>query len=132
MGTATNAILFYGYCWEDEASWPWDVDDSSDEDDEEYSWHERYARMKGLTDEAARPFIAKEPCTVETHCSGECPMPYVAIKASTTLAWRGHPQEIRALRTDPAWNKQLAAFCKLLDINIKGKKAAWWLVSDWT
>lgn len=56
MGVSTDAILFYGYCWDDEdVRNPWEIgredadDDEDDEDDatEDEDWEERYARTKG-------------------------------------------------------------------------------------
>jgi len=48
MGVSTDAILFYGYCWDDEHSlWKADDDDNSDDDDKN-DWETRYARTKGL------------------------------------------------------------------------------------
>lgn len=48
MGQSTNAILFYGFCWE-ESGEPWNVGkDYDDHDDQDSSWEDRYARLKGL------------------------------------------------------------------------------------
>jgi len=49
MGVSTDAILFYGYCWDEEdARNPWEVgrDDATDDDDDD-DWEARYARAKG-------------------------------------------------------------------------------------
>jgi hypothetical protein len=52
MSISTNAILFYGYCWDEETSRPWtirkDDEDESDESEEEEDWEDRYALAKGL------------------------------------------------------------------------------------
>lgn len=57
MGQSTNAILFYGYCWTDEARNPWLLDityenqDDYTEEEMDKSWEERYVRLKhGLTE----------------------------------------------------------------------------------
>lgn len=81
--------------------------------------------------DAKRKIIKAAPCFVGTHCSGECPMPYVAVTTSETICHRGEMKEITALTVDPAWDAALAEFCAALSIKIEGKKAAWWLVSDW-
>jgi hypothetical protein len=50
MGVSTDAILFYGYCWDDEDMHnPWQSPDGDDEDDDggDDGWEERYARAKG-------------------------------------------------------------------------------------
>ncbi len=32
MGTSTDAILFYGYCWDEERRHPWEDDEYEDEE----------------------------------------------------------------------------------------------------
>lgn len=177
MGTSTDAILFYGYCWDEETSRPWQIggdtsDDEDDEDnDEKDDWEARYARAKNCLPpstpfpertvtptrengwsstpkdysaaeqaiidqhraywDAKRKLVDAAECCVGTHCSGECPMPYVAVKASCTISNRGYMNEITSLAVDPAWNEALAEFCTAMGIKTSGCKAAWWLVSDW-
>lgn len=62
MTVSTDAILFYGYCWDDEASSPWelggDVPEESENEDAS-AWEERYARVKGLLPPSA-PFPDRE------------------------------------------------------------------------
>lgn len=49
MGVSTDAILFYGYCWDKEAHTPYgDEDEDEDDDSGEDGWETRYARVKGL------------------------------------------------------------------------------------
>lgn len=75
-------------------------------------------------------------CVVETHCSADCPMPYVAIKASLTRAWRGSPHEISGLAAEPFWQAGIDEFCAIMGIKTDnaegGGRATWWLVSDWS
>lgn len=180
MGESTDAILFYGYCWDDETDRPWEIgsennspdDDDADEDDKtDKDWKDRYARTKGclppstafpgrmvtptrengwsstpkdysaeeqsIIDQhtaywaAKRELVDAAVCCIDTHCSGECPMPFVAMKASQTTSWRGHMMEITSLAVDPSWDAELAAFCATMGIKTDGKKVAWWLVSNW-
>lgn len=171
MGTSTDAILFYGYVWEDETSRPWTIgkeyDEDSDEsqDEEDDSWEERYANAMGLKRPEAKfpdgvynvktgqydhptedqPLLdeysaywkakyelaAASPVMVDTHCSCECPMPLVAIRESYTCSSRGDATEITSLKKKPEWNKQLKTFCKVMGIDVKGKKPGWFLVSNW-
>lgn len=139
MGQSTDAILFYGYCWEDETSKPWEIGkDSEDEDDED--WEDRYARLKGLKRPsrpweiieehsahwaAERELVAVLPVQIDTHCS------FVAVKASKTRAWRGSPMEITSLEVKPEWDAQLREFCQLMGIDVGDQQPRWWLVSDW-
>ncbi len=170
MGQSTDAILFYGYCWEEETSRPWTIgadDDSRDSDD----WETRLATVENCLPPSAqyperqvtptrengwsstpkdysaaeqaiidqhvaywrkkREIAEASPCIVGTHCSGECPMPYVAVRVSQTIANRGYMKEISSLAIDPSWDDALADFCVKLGIRVDDKKPAWWLVSDW-
>ena len=81
--------------------------------------------------QAKRKIVEAAGCSIETHCSGECPMPYVAVKASQTISRRGYMEEITSLAVDPSWNEALDEFCAVMGIKTDGLKAAWWLVSDW-
>lgn len=50
MTVSTNAILFYGYWWDEETRKPWNIgrnDDDDDDKDDDDSWEARYARAKG-------------------------------------------------------------------------------------
>lgn len=167
MGQSTDAILFFGFCWDEETRYPWNIGkDYEEQDDEEDEWETRYARLKGLPEPAPIPDKGIDPRTgryienytpeeqaivdrrkaywdekrkltetvtveVDTHCSGECPMPFVAIKASKTRAWRGTPMEITSLEVNPEWEADLRAFCELMGIDVKDQTPKWWLVSDW-
>jgi hypothetical protein len=91
MGQSTDAILFWGYCWEEETSKPWTIgvdedDGGSDEADDE-GWEGRYALTKGVAPPpvpydteankaqhaaywaAKRDACADAGCLVDTHCS---------------------------------------------------------------
>lgn len=167
MGQSTDAILFFGFCWDEETRRPWEIGkDRDDEGENDEDWEARYARLKGLAEPPPIPNKGIDPRTgryiedytpeeqaivdrrksywdekrklieplnvfVDTHCSGECPMPFVAIKASKTRAWRGNPMEVTSLEIKPEWEHELRAFCDLMGIDVKDQKPKWWLVSDW-
>lgn len=53
MAPSTDAVLFYGYCWDEETQSPWkrghpDTGDKSLDDDDDDGWEDRYARTKNL------------------------------------------------------------------------------------
>lgn len=139
-----------------ETSRPWTIGTDVENDDDE-DWEERFARSKGLA-RPAKPYpdvsdrstsaeavratysvywaakwklVEISGCEVGTHCSGDCPMPYVAIKASEILSHRGCMNEVTSLAVDSSWNTLLADFCAALGIKTEGMRPAWWLVSDW-
>ena len=151
MGVSTNAILFWGYTWKDEETRrPWTIgkdcsDDEEDEEDEE-DWEDRYAAAMGLEryDEEAtekqrdqywnakQKLIEKSSCLVDTHCSCDFPMPYVAIAKSRILAHRGYPVkfEPEKLVVGEKWLEEINAFCRLMAIPIPRSAPRWYLVSD--
>ena len=142
MTTSTDAILFYGYCWQDEdCDRPWMIDRDGDPDDQEEDWQERYAEAMGMELipgyharqwDRIQTLVRASGCEVGTHCSSECPMPYVAVSDSIVMSHRGEMTEVRSLSVDPAWDGQLTEFCRVMGIPTSRARAAWWLVSDWS
>jgi hypothetical protein len=172
MGQSTDAILFYGYCWEDEARNPWSLHpdrDSDAEDDEE--WEDRYARLvhdlhppsepypsrqfpwnmprekqiyppdeQAIVDKyraywsRKRELAAESGVAIYTHCSSDCPMPYVCVASTHVSNSRGSRTEITAemLAVDPTWEPKLRAFCEQMKIPVPDEGPKWWLVSDWS
>ncbi len=90
MGTSTDAILFYGYCWDEETDRPWTIGrkDEDEDDHPDEDWMDRYIRAKGSSVDDSTDWSKKRElalasgCEVSTHCSRECPMPFVAVTAS--------------------------------------------------
>jgi len=147
MSVSTNAILFYGYCWDDEAEHPWpDGEGEVLDEDEDDNWEDRYARARGCLppdaeasarehkkyETAKKKLVAASRCRVDTHCMTSCPMPYVAVEASVTISHRGYPSTVTSIDVDPTWDEALTEFCKTLGIKVGKKKPSWWLVSDWS
>lgn len=123
MSVSTDAILFYGYCWNEEdlelveGEWeevilkkrgevnPWD---SMPKDLEEYLPGETYAGKRARGDawigkyrkEIDEWHEKKEKVRKEFgvdrcfHCSGGCSMPYIAVKEVGVTANRGYPEAI--------------------------------------
>lgn len=79
-----------------------------------------------------RALVEASCCAVGTHCSGDCPMPYVFITTSEIRTWRGHMNEVKSLAVGSDWNDKLAAFCKTMGIDVAAMQPAWWLVSNWS
>lgn len=161
MGVSTNAILFYGYCWDEEIrllpegedEWvdvirvkrgipdPWasflEVGPQVSYEDKMSIEKEWKAKNRAALDAyyEAKKAIAKEyGCDIGSHCSDSCSIPYIAIASAGILAYRGYPKPISAddLKTDPAWDGLLRKFCE--DVGItppEGQEPRWWLVSYW-
>lgn len=162
MSVSTNAVLFYGYCWDEEdlelvdGDWeetvlkkrgvvnPWDA---MPKELDEYLPGEtisgKRAREEAWTnahrseiDEwyAAKQKVREEfDVDISHHCSGECSMPYVAVKEVGVTASRGYPETI-----DPSmfvvkseWKEKLDRFMEELEIEKPQPEPKWWLVSYW-
>ena len=114
MGVSTDAILFYGFPVDDggpnhEIICGSDLD-ADDELDEDEIWRRKFALPPEV---AVWQHQDKYPVTVGTHCSGDCPLHYVAVKKSEITASRGYPEEIKSLDVNPKWDRQLLEFCKV-------------------
>lgn len=108
MGQSTDALFFYGYCWDEEI----DMDDFAPKE--------------------VRNLYGKEhPVLIGGHCSTSYPMPYVYIQDSHITAWRGSPQEVTSLAVDPDWQKMLDTFCAQWKINVEDMEPGWFVASVW-
>lgn len=149
MSTSTDAIIFYGYVWDEETSTPWTIGQDDEETTDE-DWEERYARLKaglekpdtgnGFDQKVYSEYLAKKreivkdcPCKVDTHCSGEYPMPYVCISDSYVCNSRGDMTELKPeqFEVEENWNDELKKFCKLMGITMPAGGPKWYLVSYW-
>lgn len=167
MGQSTDAILFYGYCWDDEI----ELFPGDDEDDDPDEWQKIVLRKRGVANpwdaypenminaiadyharrKAGEEWVAENRAAIDawyasqkaveseygievnTHCSGECSMPYVAITGSILTANRGYPKEVdpERLAAGADWDAKLDRFVSDLGIDKPHDKPRWWLVSDW-
>lgn len=156
MGTSTNAILFYGYAWEDEC----DLFEDREKDWEEIllgkrgvinPWGAFPKELSHYSQKAkAEIWIAdrkveldvwykrKETvrgefsCEIGSHCSGECPIPYVYVKESQLLAYRGSVVEVGNINIRESWNSSLDRFLDALEIKKPHENPKWCLVSMWS
>jgi hypothetical protein len=157
MSVSTDALFFYGICWDEEGHvWPWEregdddllekvLDDDEDSDEGRIDAEDDENRVSdGLDDETRSE---KYGLQIGTHCLASCPMGYVAIPSTFARAWRGGPVKIdeegdgdrTSLPADPAnpvreWNKLLKKFCKDygydFDDLMDNGKIGWFLCSD--
>lgn len=135
MGVTTNAVLFYGYCWQEETNMPWTIGDDEPPDVEE-EWEDRYllaiCHGQPPKDYGDRiKLVKKSTCIVDSHCAGTCPMPFVAVRASVITAHRGDMKEVKSLDVGKTWDDDLDKFCELMEISTEGQKPRWWLVAYW-
>jgi len=149
MGTTTDAYLFYGFTIYDpeegEGEMPPWMDDESDEGSLE--WEDVLATKLGLSKpdgayidhEGEYRTYWKERgklaegagCVVDTHCSGEYPIYFVALKDKYFRASRGNPTEIDmgSMVITSMEKEKLRRFCELLEIPWQEPK--WYLASYW-
>jgi hypothetical protein len=108
MGMSTDAILFYGYVWEEE----------------------QYDEEPIIPEEALDLYGSDEPVLAGFHCSSDYGMPYVYVQASHTRASRGYPKTVKSLREREDWDAQLTAFVERFDISLtEAQGPDWYLVS---
>lgn len=113
MSMSTEAYLFFGYCAEDDESWPDPHDDG---------WEEREAIEE------------KYGVDIDWHGSDGYAMPFLAIKASRITAHRGYPKIISTLPvclTEESWEDRLKGAAEELGIDVVGVQPGWWLASYW-
>lgn len=155
MSTSTNAVLFYGYAFDDEDQVPWPA--NLDDGDEEEDWEDRWARLNGLLEPtepygdeprgietparrkyseywAAKRELAKAAgVEIDTHCHSDCPMYLVAIPSTKRTARRGDPLALDALVVPEGADEQLHTFMAKMGIEKPPgqERPRWWLVSYW-
>jgi hypothetical protein len=150
MGVSTDAILFYGFCYDDEgddADWnPRNVDwfEASEQWEDEHCPQQPPRPPQGATIDAYNtPEWVEwrkrmehwrktgDGVRVGEHCSGDYPMLYVSLTAHTHKAHRGYPEEIKPgmLAVTAEQEAALKAFCERFGFKYKGPR--WWLVSWW-
>lgn len=147
MGVSTDAILFWGLCFDEENVYPWNQGNDDPDDEEEFDPDKRYAAAVGIKEphpeyhkqddadwtqywDKQRKAVKAAGCDVGYHCSDECSMYYVCVSDSETKAYRGSPKEIKSLDVPDKWREMLADYCKKMGIKTK-QKPRWWLVSYW-
>lgn len=104
MGVSTDAILFYGYCWDEEdVRNPWEIgresddeDDASDtsdkeEEEDDDDWEKRYARLKGCLPPST-PFPTRTVTPTRENGWSSTPKDYTAAEQEIidqhTAHWR--------------------------------------------
>lgn len=149
MGVSTDALLVYGYVWDDE------TDLLGSEDDGDHAWEEIIAKRRGLTDpwashpgghrpdwvEAHRAEIdawneAKKAIEIEygveidQHGSDQWSVPIIKITGAGYRARRGYPQKLvtRDLIADPDWDAKLQRFITDLNIDTSEAKGPGWFL----
>jgi hypothetical protein len=114
MSTSTDAILLYGVLLSE------DTVIAENEEDEESADDLVTMLVNGKTIDG---------CVIVAHCSGECPMYFVAIDGTVTTANRGYPKVVHTSRPSTEWDKRLKAFCK--KHSLSHSKPDWYIASMW-
>ena len=142
MGTSTNAILFYGICWDEEDHiWPWAVRygtlpkemrarlDSEGDAESDEAWLERNLPGSGLE--------------IGEHCMASCKMGYVAVSSTSALAWRGGLKKLDLVASahqeytqEQVWRQKLADFCAVAGYDFdhldRMGRVGWFLCAWWS
>ena len=139
MGQSTDGILCYGFCLDEDAEYPWTVDEES-MDFEDY-----LATLGGLSepetsnyeDRSWKTYWRRKEANAESigvdlvcHCSDECPMYILAAHDSVKVANRGTPEELgQTLHIGMHWKEDLYQFCQKAGVEFK--EPQWILCSMW-
>ncbi len=136
MGQSTNAELVYGVMLEeyDECYYE-DLPFANDEDEDFEDFVCRRAGApnygaEGFTDavwELRNKASGAYPVDLYRHCSGDCPMWILGLKATHMLAYRGGPVSFDALPPVPDTH-ELELMCQQFGIPYE---PSWLLYSDW-
>lgn len=161
MGVSTNAVIFYGYCWDEECElidgeWetkvlkdrgvknPWDdypesisqIRDYTERRKAEEKWAEDHRAELDEWYAARKAVRAEFGCDIGRHCSGDYSMPYVFVEDSELTVRRGYPHPLAPDDTtaEDWWADRLAAFMTAVGIaKPDGQDSPqWWLVSYWS
>lgn len=107
MSVGTDAILFYGWPFDEDYEFPWS--NAEDDGDQDYTWWKKINGYQAPSsdDRKERNAHWKEwlkehpiPWELETYCSYTCPMYALAVPGTITTAFRGdaiaiHPEDLR-------------------------------------
>jgi hypothetical protein len=159
MGVSTDAVIFFGYCWEEEQrliegdeEWPTLIllkrgeknpwgDYPKGLDDLPFAESRAAGDKWSKANRAAldawrakRDAVEKEfGVEVGQHCSDSCSMPYLEIVSAGFMARRGYPEEldVSKLTEKPEWTAMLDRWLAELGIEKPQDRPRWWLVSWW-
>ncbi len=153
MGISSDAILFYGFSYDEEIDLADLIEDEDFQDDEwddyyckkhnliEPEWPKDYESraIKALTpEESAERKVWREKkeeilsqcgAGIRFHCHGDYPIPYIYAKDSRVAAGRGDVVDISVekLTIQKDWDSKIEKFCKVM--GIEKKPCGWKLVS---
>jgi hypothetical protein len=160
MGTSTNAMLVYGYIWDeevdlfedDEADWeeqlavaagavnPWaqfpkeidslPYDQRKAQGD---AWREAHRAELDAWYEAKRAAADSYGVTIDHHGSSEWSVPIVSIDKAGLTAFRGSPLPVTAdnLTIGADWDDKLARFVADLGIDVSEAQGPGWFLASW-
>jgi hypothetical protein len=137
MGVSTNAYLAFGFDLGEETPEAWDGSfDESGYIAEKYNLV--YPENKHRDSDEVQAYynklfkLEKEfPVSVVSHCSGDYPMYFLAIKRTVKFARRGYPEQFKPemLSVTEKEIQSLKDFCEEQDI--EWQEPGWHLFSNW-
>lgn len=152
MGTSTDAILAFGFDLGDPEDGELDklleAGRENDEDEDTFDPDTLLARDAGVQPptveygeatkhtfeaywKAKREAVEAHPLDVISHCSGNCPMYFLAVRGTESRALRGYPESNISLPEVSAESVQaMREFCERYGITFK--TPSWCLFSDWS
>lgn len=157
MSASTDALLFYGYTWEENVILV-HLENNAERDD----WVELLARQRGIVNpwdgfphDASRPeqqawkianrnamearwtakraIEAEYPVSIGYHGAASWRCPFVYLKETRIRASRGSPVDItdERLIVSPAWNAELGRFLADTGISARDARGPGWFLASW-
>lgn len=145
--SSTDAILFYGICWDEEDHrWNWrpyihpDMDDAEVAEASPIPVSERIEEGDDETPDQEWVDDRVPGLIVGEHCCASSPMGYIAIAESEQVASRGYPARVGNVDLPDlvrmGYEDTLRKFCEVAHYDygalMRAGKIGWFLVSWWS
>lgn len=130
MTQSTNAILAFGFDLGEELPDAFVDDEGFDFE----AWAEKQAGMEWTPNDEGYfkrrdAMLADLPVKIETHCSADSPMYFLALNGMGTLAHRGYPQAVEMPAPTVEQIDAMLSFCEKHGIDWQEPK--WHIFSYW-
>lgn len=130
MGQSTNAILAFGFDLGDSENLPQGLYNKLAEyDNDTEALIAAELNLPPMDYTSLRAAIDKFPVEFITHCSGDYPMYFLAVRGTKQVALRGSPTDIVYGHVHDVEIKALKDFCHRHDIAWQEPK--WYIFSYW-
>lgn len=146
MGQSTDGLVAFGFDLGEQEELPEALLEAGRQDGDGFEWQSVVSVLTDLTPpgvewedtfvQVYRDYWAKQreatenhPLEMVCHCSGECPMWFLAVRGTVTRAKRGFPQPVEMPAVSDEAIKALHGFCERF--GLKWQEPRWHVFSMW-